>query len=295
MQTVIYADILFFINFIITFVLLNLTSDFSGNDAHPKRIIPGSIVGGVYSFIILAPTMNALLLILLKVIMLLSIVLISFKTVTLKKFISCTMTLLLVSFVFSGIMYSLSVSMLKNRIHVNNGYFYLDIGPIKMIFVITLFFVIIKILKRTVFTRKKSDFIYNLFIRSSNEQIMIKALYDSGNFVTDPFTGNPVIIVNISEGIRLVDAEVYYRLKDILNNAEFDCIPEGVRLIPITALGHSQLIPAITVDCVIVDFDTGQINLQKPTVAFTDNSFDNKLYSALINESVLRGEINGLA
>ncbi len=295
MQTVIYADILFFINFIVTFVLLNLTSDFSRNETQPKRLIAGSFVGGIYSFIILAPEINSVLQILVKMIMLLSIVLVTFKAVSIKKYLCCILMFLLISFVFSGIMYTLALSLLKNKLFINNGYFYFDIGPVSIIVVIVICFLVIKLLKKTVFSKRNADYIYELSISSNNERITLKALYDSGNSVIDPFTGNPVIIVNFSEAYKLFDVERYCQIKNLLPTVDLDFIPEGIRLLPITSLGNTQLIPALTVESVVVDYDTGAITLHNPTLALTNNSFDNKLYSALINESVLKGDINGSA
>ena len=51
---VIYVDVLFLVNFLITFFLLLLTSKLSKNEINLLRAVAGSLIGGVYSLVILA-------------------------------------------------------------------------------------------------------------------------------------------------------------------------------------------------------------------------------------------------
>ncbi len=292
MQVVVYADILFVLNAIITFLMLNLTTDFLKSDAQPARIIFGSLVGGIYSFIIFAPEVKIFLSIIIKSIMLLSIVLISFKATSLRKYLKCIFLFLFISFVFSGVMYFFAFSFLKNKVYMKNGYIYFDIGPLEIIVFIGICFFAIKLLRKALLSKKNNDFIYELMINYNNKNIKIKALYDSGNAVRDPFTGKPVIIINLSEMSVLLSKDRFKDISDMITNKEFEKIPEGVRLLPVSALGKIELIPAVTVDSATVLYESGKNTVYKPSLAFTDNSFDSKKYSALINESVLKGDMN---
>ena len=50
-STVIYSDILFLVNFSLDFLCLFLTGELLNSPAKTKRIVLGSILGGVYSFL----------------------------------------------------------------------------------------------------------------------------------------------------------------------------------------------------------------------------------------------------
>ncbi len=294
MQVVVYADILFIFNAIVTFMLLNLTADFIKNEGDYRRMIIGAVVGGAYSFIIFAPDMRTFVAIIIRVIMLLSIVLISFRVVSHRKLLKTVVTFLLVSFVFSGIMYSAAFTVLKNRIIIKNGCIYFNTGPFGIIIFISICFILLKILRKTLLSKKNSDFIYELCLQNNDKSTIVKALYDSGNTVKDPFTGNAVIIINLESAGGVLENEVYSGISKLLLLKNFDALPDGVRLLPVNALGKSDLIPAVTVERAVIEYDSGEITVHNPTLAFTYNSFDDKRFSALINESVLKGDLIGI-
>ena len=58
MQQVIYVDVLIFLNTIITFIILLTTVEISGVSPKTFRLLTGSLLGGIFSLIILAPEMN---------------------------------------------------------------------------------------------------------------------------------------------------------------------------------------------------------------------------------------------
>ncbi len=294
MQPVLYADILFVVNAIITFFLINLSADFLRIDSNNRRIILGSIIGGVYSFIIFASEINAILSAIIRILMLISIVFISIKSTSLKKLIKFSVVFIIMSFVFSGIMYSVAFAFLSNKFLIRNGYIYFDIGPIGIIILFSICYISLKLTKKALFVKKNSDFIYELLIRHGKESIRIRALYDSGNNVSDPFTGKPVIIMNTKEMNGLFDINKVNSICRICANNDLSVLPEGIRLLPVKALGQTTLLPAVTVDSATVISDTGEIHIEKPTIAFTDNTMGKNKFSALINENILEGDLSGI-
>ena len=294
MQVVIYADILFVFNSIVTFMLLNLTSDFLRNETDYGRMILGAVVGGAYSLIIFAPEIKPVVAIIIRIIMLISIVLITFRVISQRKFFRCIIVFLLTSFVFSGLMYFFAFTLLKNKVLVKNGCIYFDTGPFGIILFVSGCFILLKVLKKIFLSKKNTDLIFDLYLINGKKSIMVRALFDSGNTVKDPFSGKPVIIINLKNSVSFLEGDIYTGLEQILKLKRFDRLPEGVRLLPVNALGHSDLIPALTVDSAVIEYDTNRITVRNPTLAFTDNSFDNKKYSALINESVLKGDLIGI-
>ncbi len=57
-MNVIYVDILFVVNFFITFFLLQVTAKFSKRSEKLWRIVLASFIGGVYSLVILWDSLN---------------------------------------------------------------------------------------------------------------------------------------------------------------------------------------------------------------------------------------------
>ena len=67
MQTVVYADLLVILNTIVTLIIIIITSDLLKIDSRRTRYIAGSVAGGFMSLIILAPSLNSFVSILVRV------------------------------------------------------------------------------------------------------------------------------------------------------------------------------------------------------------------------------------
>ena len=86
-MTVIYVDVLFIVNFFITFLLLLITEKLAKRGDKLYRKVLASFVGGAYSLVILVDELSFLVSTLGKLIAASIIVLIAFKPVSLKNLI----------------------------------------------------------------------------------------------------------------------------------------------------------------------------------------------------------------
>ncbi|MDR1630911.1 MAG: sigma-E processing peptidase SpoIIGA, partial [Oscillospiraceae bacterium] len=79
MQQVIYIDVLIVLNILLTYLLLLATSHMLRNEPPTGRMLAGSFLGGAYSLIILAPPFGLFLSTVIKLLLSLSIVTVTFK------------------------------------------------------------------------------------------------------------------------------------------------------------------------------------------------------------------------
>ncbi|MBR3596629.1 MAG: sigma-E processing peptidase SpoIIGA [Clostridia bacterium] len=286
MQTVIYADILIFINVIITFILLLTTADIVHIHSGKIRFISGSFIGGLFSLIILAPSINFFLMLFIRFIMCLIIVLISFRTSTVKNMLRCLCGFSVISFLYAGIISFVSQIIFPSHIFYNNGYAYYEFNSLSLILITVITFLIIRTINLKVFVKNRKDLIFDIEIFMNESSVFVKALYDSGNSIKDYYTGRPVIIVNFSSVSCILTDEHKEKIKTLIGDCSEISISNGIRLLPVNTLGTRKILPVITADKAVVrNCDIYNI-CYKPGVAFTDDTFNGKQYEALINDAV---------
>lgn len=286
MQTVIYADLLVILNIVITLVIIIITSDLLKIESRKTRYIAGALAGGFLSLIILAPPMNTFLSVAARLFIALIVVLLSFKVHSIRLYLKCFFMFNGVSLILAGIMLAAGMLVKNKSVISNNGFLYVDFSISAVILIICSSLFLIKIINRSFFVKNKSDLLFNAEIHYCGKKISVKAFFDSGNSLTDIFTGRPVIIISAEEIKPLLDPFFYDELQSYFNVDENEGFSGKIRLLPVRTLGNSCFIPAFTAEKAVISGNDIIKIIEKPTIAVSDNTFEGKKYSALINESV---------
>ncbi len=287
MQTVIYADILFFMNTVITFLILLTTADIIKVSSAKCRYAAGAFAGGVFSFIILAPPMNFLLVLALRIIISILIILITFRIRNVRHFLKCVFGFFLISFLFAGIVYFISGYLDFPNVYYNNGFTYFDFSALSLIIITASVFLSVRIINKKILNKTKSDMLFNVEIFYKGNKARVCALYDTGNTVKDIYSGKPVIIVSIYQLEDIIDTDSFIKLQKVFCDSSFFDLPQGIRLLPVKTIGEKKLLPAFTSDkAVVYDAETNR-TIDKACIALTDDTFGNNEYKALINDAVL--------
>lgn len=285
-QRVIYADVLIFVNAVMTLLILLTSSDITRLYPKDKRYILGACVGGIGSLFALLTELNIVLSIVIKVLQCLLIVFFVFGFGRPKIFIKAVLGFLLSSFLYGGIVFFIRYFFLPDYIYISNGYVYFDIGAFGLIFVSVGVFVAFKLADRKIFKKTAKDIIYDVVLYFPEKRIECRALLDSGNNVTDYYTGRPVIILSLSEVVGIFPEGDYQRIRNIINGDISAQIPQGIRLLPVKTLGVMKMLPTVTAQKAVVSNADFRKTVNKPSVVLSGESFDKEKYSALINSNI---------
>ena len=243
---VIYVDVLFVVNFFITYLLLISTSFFAKSEIKQYRAVIASVLGGLYSLVIIFDKLNFLLSAIGKIFASLLIVFVAFGFIRvwtyLKNFII---------FFFS-----------PKGMTVKNSNVYFDISATQLLvsafcaYLVT--YIIIKITNRTL---AKGE-IYSLSIFVDNNEYKFYAFADSGNKLREPFSDYPVIIVDKSK------------------------MPEKCeRLIPCQTVSGQGMLKAFKPDKIIISNGKNKIEITKVYIALSDVN-SKKFSAVLSNELI---------
>lgn len=287
MQVVVYVDLLVILNTVITLLIIIITADILKIDSHRIRYLSGAIAGGLFSLIILSPSLNVFLTLIIRALICGVIVLLSYKAVSIKRFFRCYFLFIIVSFLLAGIVYGVAYLINSNSVYSNNGYMYVDFGISGIILIVLASFLFIKTLNKKVFSKQKNEQIYDVCVEYNGNRIDVKALYDSGNNLVDIFTGKPVIIIAVNEIALLLDVDTFEGVNKLVYEKDCAFLPEKIRLLPVSTLGMRDVLPAFTADRVTVAGEDIHRIINKPCIAVSKNSFNDKKFTALINEAVI--------
>ena len=175
----IYLDIYFLINYLFDFISLLTVSIILKRRIKLYRIILGSLIGSI-SIITLFIRMNSFGLLILKILLSIFIILITFNYKDKKYFFNNIYYFYIIEIILGGFIF-----LLKNNIS-NNNILYILLG---------ILFIIIFIKHITNLKNNYNKYL-NIKININNKEYIFNAFLDTGNKLIDPILKLPVIIVN---------------------------------------------------------------------------------------------------
>lgn len=280
MNVNVYVDVLFVINFIINIILLKICSVFMKNHTSALRLTLASTVGSVYAVCMFFPDISFFYILPFKFAVSLIMIKIIYSRAGFLKLIKFTAVFYLVSFTFAGILLALiylgNISS-QSPYAFENGVFYFDVS-LKMILWASVICCVIIWTASAIFKRNKVLGIKTLKITMADRTCEIAALSDTGNLLTDPITGESVVIAE-KKYLEKLFSEGLPDIENIKNSKI------KMRLIPYSSLGNSNgvmlgFIPdEVAIDGKII---TGVIIASSPNALSVKDE-----YNALFNPNIL--------
>ena len=264
---VIYVDVLFIINFFITFLLLEVTARLTKRGAKTARLVLASAAGGAYSLIILADKLPAAVSFLSKLTAAVVMLLIAFKFYRLKSFFITLVVFLFANFLFLGIIIGLYFIFRSELIAVNNSVVYFDIGARGLLGCAFIAYLLSCLIVRLYNRRVSSNEIYTITAVKNGKSITLFAFADTGNRLREPFSNAPVIV---AEGNRVSEF-----------SADFE-----KRLIPASTVSGRAFLEAFKPDELTIKTAKGEEKIDNVYIALWED-MKNEAYSAVFNPEIL--------
>ena len=225
----IYVDILITVNILIDFMLLVCTKNFLHIKVSLKRMILGSIIGGVLSLAALLPKLGFGENIILSFVSASVIIFSTFGKCKIKQFFKRSAVFFILSFCFCGIMIFIYTAFKPNGMQIYNNIVYFNINPVLLIILTLISYYILKLVKR--FTKGEiGNEICDVEIMIGKNNYIFKAKVDTACNVKEPFSGDYVIIIE----------------EKILDG--FVPIQKNGRMIPFNSLGGDGILQGFKVD-----------------------------------------------
>ncbi len=262
----IYVDVLVFINAVIDYYLLRLTSLFLKERPHRIRLIIGSIVAGFMSLYILVPKFNAFVEFAVSAVFCLLIVMVTFGRKKANRLCKLSTCYFLISFVFGGFMFAVANLISQSGLAVRNNVLYVDISPVEMLIFTSAAYIIVNVFHFVISKTNIKSTRYTILLKRKNKSVQMLALADTGNSLTDIYSNSVVVLVDKQTALLLID----------------DYNSERTLLLPYETIGGSSFLKAFRCDSLEVNSTV----IEKPLVAVANVNFDDD-YKAIINPNDL--------
>ena len=255
---VIYLDVLILINLYVTYFQILAVSVFTHRKTVWYRKLSAAGIGAVASLSIFIQQEMVLTLTLLKIFLCALIAFVAFGYTGFRAYAVSVLFLMLVSFVFSGLMLCVWLFAAPMKMLFINGTVYFGIDTMTIILSTCAAYGVVRIIRYILDKNGKTDGKYTVIIKNNGRECRLSALADSGNGMVDCFSGLPVIVCR-----RDICADVSPpAIEMIENNSDISEIGtqmiKGVRILPFSTVGKGGLICMFKAESVGIDDETNE-------------------------------------
>lgn len=255
---VIYLDVLILINLYVTYFQILAVAAFTHRKTVWYRKLSAAGIGAVASLSIFIPQEMVLTLTLLKIFLCALIAFVAFGYTGFRAYAVSVLFLMLVSFVFSGLMLCVWLFAAPMKMLFINGTVYFGIDTMTIILSTCAAYGVVRIIRYILDKNGKTDGKYTVIIKNNGRECRLSALADSGNGMVDCFSGLPVIVCR-----RDMCADVSPPAIDMIeNNSDISEIGtqmiKGVRIMPFSTVGKGGLICMFKAESVVINDETNE-------------------------------------
>ena len=265
----VYVDVLLGLNLFINYFLLLAVGKFLRLPVSRLRLLAGAAVGAAYSLTILVAMPRALAL-LCRLAASAVIVLAAFPVRTPKLLLRTVTAFYLVSFAFAGFLLVFWYLTSAQGILIRNSVVYFDLSPLVFLAATVLAYGAVRLLQRLTGREEPKTLLCRVTASRAGKSVAFTARVDTGNSLTEPFSGAPVIVADAAAIAALIPGE-----------------DEGCRLVPFHTVSGSGLLRAFRPDDLLVEC-AGRVT--KPPQAYLAVSLrpvSGEGFQAILNPSLL--------
>ncbi len=270
----VYADVLIIINAVIDFFILLTAQKLAHVECRTYRCILSSILGGLLSLYIFAPSYGTVINF---TVWLLSCAIITLSVCGKKqisKYFKLLIGFVFTNAVYGGIVIAFWTLFKPKAMIIYNGIIYYHISPLILLVITILCYVAITLserylkLKAPTASRCKLTIYYN---EKSNDFL---AIIDTGHSLCDPFSEKSVIIVDKASAQNL-----------------FDTVEQSkYRLIPYNDISGRGVLHAFMAHKAQIELDNKLLTISKPIIAFAKKGMLPNDFNALLSPQILSQE-----
>lgn len=289
----IYIDVLFVVNMFINYFLLLVSCTLAKTSCSRGRILLSSILGGVYCVFAFMSQLSAFEDVFLKILITVLMTLIAFKFLSFPHFLRCSVIFLTVGFLFGGILYGVYFLAKPDFMDIKNSSVYFHISPVLLIICSATVYIILLIFSYLLKPQQiQTSSICSVSILYRENIVNAQGFVDTGNKLTDIFTDYPVILCSLDTIKSLFTSE---ELRYINDNIFEDAakLPKAFRLIPVSTVAGSALLPAFKPDKVILQTNNELYSVERTIVAVFKKESYNSQHEIILNPELVINKSQG--
>ncbi len=277
MNTVVYADLLFLIDFSMDFLTFYMVSRILRHKAKLIRICSASAMGGIYSVLSLGGGKNSVFSFLLDIFVCFVMCMTAFLEKSPKYFRRMplyTAAFFVVSSMLGGAMTAIFSLFNRSISDIEAGREDLSLWVFGFVALLS---GLATMLGSDIIGKSGRAKFGRLGIRLGNRKMTLEAMSDSGNMLKDPIGGKDVVVIDRMKGGQLVPS---------LSAGDFSSLPENIaksiRLIPIRTAAGEAMLTAFCPDEVTLEYD-GDVKRIDVLIALSKENMRDSRIEAIVS------------
>ena len=266
----IYIDVLIVLNIYVNFFLLKATAKLTHTALKTARCVVSAVIGSLFSLTILLPHMGFLLSLLLKLAASLLITLLAFGRG--KGYFRLLFYFYVINFLFAGTMLLLYNIFQPTFMAYDNSYMYIDFSLVSLVVFTAIAYFAVRLFRYLTDKKGVLSENYTVEICYKGSTVILEGLMDSGNMLTDSFTGKPVIICPKS---------LFGYTEDELSDPIEAFEKHGLRSIPCSTINGGGMIPLITPEKITIISEKGSKKKADALIGLSDDA-DKGIFSPVL-------------
>ena len=262
---IVYVDVLIVLNTLVNYFILLGVRKITRAYTNRWRIALGALLSGFSALLIFIENLG-IIMTLLKILTAILTVIITFGCKPMKALLKNTFFLFAITFIFGGFLLAVYMFFDKDVLIYSNGIVYFDISMTYLVVCSVISYFIITLVTKITDKKAPKSKEYVVTIENKGISVTCTALMDTGNNLSEPFSGYPVVIVD----------------KSIFNKLFCE---EKIRLIPISTVGEEMLIRSFRPEKITIE------NFTTDKVYIGESAVDLEQYKIILHIN-LEGELH---
>lgn len=279
MKQVIYVDVLFALNMIVSFLLIKAAGALCREKPKTLRVLIGSLLGGFYSLSIFLPSLHTAFVLFARIIFLCIVSFCVFGFGSVRRFLRCFGILCGVTFGFAGVITAVWLLLKPQGLAVRNGSVYFDVSFLSLVLGGTVFYVAARIFGKIFDKNHRERMQVKVSISYKGKTVTADGLIDTGNTLKDSFSGKSVSVIDRSLALELLPLECAAATFSPVGSD----LPQGMHLTVSNTVGGTSLMCVFNADSIEVVSDYGNAEIKDAAVAVGAVSSFGSGYSVLLN------------
>ena len=253
LKITVYADVLFAVNFVINMLLISLTAMVTKSRVSIWRKFLSSSIGAVYAVLMFVPQFAFAGALISKFVLLSVMTAVSFGFAGIRQYIRQLCLFGGITLMCGGCTLAYVYFSDSSVVSVSNGIVYFDTSLGTVAGCALICGAVMKISAAVYRQHRLRDY-RSMIVYKDGKSVVLRVMVDTGNMLTDPLTGSPVIVAEKSALKGIIPMEI-----DTEDIEALSCCISGVRLIPFRSLGCERGLMTgfkpdkICADCTVSD------------------------------------------
>ena len=241
----IYVDVLVAINYFVSYLMLQACGRISGLPLGRRSSVMGALVGALSSLTVFLPLQGFGWGLLCRAVTGLAMLLAAWPGRSRADYLRLLLILLSVSFLFAGAVAAWCFLFPKSPVYLIGPTLYFHLSPAVLLFTVTAAYLLLGFTQRLRSRRRSQSLIYEAEVTHRGKTAFLRLMMDTGNTLTEPFSGLPVAVCSLPALVHLLTPEETAWLE---SGAIAEPLPPGMRPVVYHAVGGGGLLGAFRPD-----------------------------------------------